>query len=47
MKRIASLDTLKMKAINQNTFTKEVKSIFLKYVQNYIEEVDKQYRKLL
>ena len=47
MKKIALLDTFKLEAINQNTFIKEAKLIFLKYIQNYIEEANKQYRKLL
>ena len=41
MERIALLGTLKMKAIDWDVFTKKAKLISLKYVWNYVEEVDK------
>ena len=41
MKRIALLDTLKMEAINQNTFTYKIKLVILKYIWNYTKEANK------
>ena len=39
--------TLKIKAINQNVFTKKAKLIIPKYIQDYTKEAKKQYKKLL